>query len=77
MKDVVALTRNWWIKGFCHAASSSEIVKKIMDEEVSAENGWLEADMPKVVQEILFDKGLLSKEVLETGEADYCKGVSE
>jgi hypothetical protein len=76
MKDVVGLTKNWRVKGFCHAVSSDAVIKKIMDEKVSADNGWLDADMPRVVQEILFDKGLLSKEVLETGEADYCKEIS-
>jgi hypothetical protein len=77
MKDVISLNKSWWIKGFCHTAFSGNIIKNIMDEKVSADNGWLEADMPKVVQEILFDRGLLSKEVLETGEADYCKEISE
>ena len=78
MKSVEILRETWWVKGFEYI--NSDINTKaaaIMVVKAAEDTGWLNTEMPKVAQEVLFDKGLLDPSIVETGEADYCKWVSE
>ncbi|MDR2406921.1 MAG: hypothetical protein LBE13_02240 [Bacteroidales bacterium] len=78
MKTISILRKNWWIKGFEHSDSSCNmVIKTIMTEMVTENTGWLNTEMPNVVQEVLFENNLLDPAVVETGEADYCKWVSD
>ncbi|MDR1536584.1 MAG: hypothetical protein LBU32_01055 [Clostridiales bacterium] len=78
LKKTVVLKQNWLIKDFDSPYSlDGGGMDFALEREASEENGWLSAVMPSVVQEVLFEKGLLPTDVLETGRAEDCKWVSE
>ena len=74
MKKKIELLEAWKIKDFDFP---SDLTKKHIEKIYEDTADWIPATVPNVVQEILFECGKLSKDVLETGVADDCKWVSE
>jgi beta-mannosidase len=78
MKQLTKLSDQWWIKDYQNPVNvSSQAVDAIYNEPAGRETGWMEAILPGVVQEVLFEHGRLDKKVLETGLAEDCSWVSE
>lgn len=78
MKSVEKLSSSWWIKSYENEGGliDTTTAAGILKEYHSIQNGWLETDVPKQVQEILIEKGIIDECVLTTGIADSGKWFS-
>ena len=77
VRKEINLHENWFIKQCDSIMMNDEITPGLLQDELSCKDGWLTAEMPNTVQEVLFSKGLLDSSVLETGVADKTNWVSE
>lgn len=72
MKQRHILQRGWEIKGMNASEPTGDAWQR-----VTPEGEWFSADMPSVVQEVLWAHDRLDRSVLETGEAEACRWVSD
>ena len=73
MRKTQLINRDWEIKSF----SPAEQLDSAWKRALNADGEWLKTDVPKAVQEVLWAYGRLDQSVLETGEAESCKWVSD
>ncbi len=73
MRKTVKLIDGWKIRSFPPTKEPASAWRQANTRE----GDWLATDVPKAVQEVLWQAGLLDQTVLETGEAEDCRWVSD